>query len=60
MTNLLDGIKVIDWSQIHHGSATAYMLGDMGADVIKVENPEGDTARNWRSILGVPLEMGRL
>ncbi len=57
MTNLLDGIKVIDWSQIHHGSATAYMLGDMGADVIKVENPEGDTARNWRSILGVPLEL---
>ena len=37
MANLLDGIKVIDWTQAHHGAATGYMLGDLGADVIKVE-----------------------
>ena len=57
MANLLDGIKVIDWTQAHHGSATGYMLGDLGADVIKVEDPEGDSARTWRSIMGVSLEL---
>ena len=57
MTNLLDGIKVIDWTQAHHGAATGYMLGDLGADVIKVEEPDGDIARNWRSIMGVPLDL---
>ena len=57
MANLLEGIKVIDWTQAHHGAATGYMLGDLGADVIKVEDPEGDIARTWRSIMGVSLEL---
>ncbi len=57
MPNLLDGIRVIDWTQAHHGAATGYMLGDLGADVIKVEDPEGDIARTWRSIMGVPLDL---
>ena len=57
MANLLDGIKVIDWTQAHHGAATGYMLGDLGADVIKVEEPDGDIARTWRSIMGVSLEL---
>ena len=57
MPNLLDGIKVIDWTQAHHGAATAYMLGDLGADVVKVEDPGGDIARTWRSIMGVDLSL---
>ena len=57
MTNLLDGIRVIDWTQAHHGAATGYMLGDLGADVIKVEDPQGDIARTWRSIMGVSMEL---
>ncbi len=57
MTNLLDGIRVIDWTQVHHGAATGYMLGDLGADVIKIEDPDGDIARTWRSIMGVPLDL---
>ena len=57
MPNLLDGIKVIDWTQAHHGAATAYMLADLGADVIKVEDPKGDLARTWRSIMGVDLDL---
>ena len=50
MTNLLDGIRVIDWTQAHHGAATGYMLGDLKADVIKIEEPAGDIARFWGSI----------
>ncbi len=57
MTNLLEGIRVIDWTQAHHGAATGYMLGDLGADVIKVEDPAGDIARTWRSIMGVSLDL---
>jgi crotonobetainyl-CoA:carnitine CoA-transferase CaiB-like acyl-CoA transferase len=57
MANLLDGIKVIDWTQAHNGAATGYMLGDLGADVIKVEDPEGDLARTFRSIMGVSMEL---
>ena len=56
MTNLLDGIRVFEWTQPHHGAGTGYMLGDLGADVIKVEDPAGDIARTWPSILGVSPE----
>jgi len=55
MRGLLEGIKVIDWTQAHHGAATGYILGDLGADVTKVEDPKGDIARNWRSIMWVSL-----
>ncbi len=43
----LDGIKVIDFSQILAGPFCTMMLADMGADVIKVEKPNGgdDTRR---------------
>ena len=51
------GVKVLDWTQAHHGAATGYILGDLGADVIKVEDPNGDLARTWRSIMGVPLDL---
>ncbi len=57
MSILLEGVRVVDWTQAHHGAATGYMLGDLGADVIKVEDPAGDIARTWRSILGVSLEL---
>ena len=41
----LDGIRVIDMTSILMGPYAAQLMGDMGADVIKVESPQGDMVR---------------
>lgn len=45
MTGLLDGVRVVDLSRVLAGPFAAQILAEMGADVIKVEPPEGDSAR---------------
>ena len=42
----LDGIKVIDAATLFAGPLAAMLLGDFGAEVIKVEHPKGDPVRN--------------
>ena len=41
----LHGIQVIDFSTVYAGPITAMLLGDYGADVLKIELPSGDPAR---------------
>ena len=53
MPGPLDGVKVVELGQFQQGPVAAMRLGDLGADVIKVEAPSGDPARGFMRLVAV-------
>jgi crotonobetainyl-CoA:carnitine CoA-transferase CaiB-like acyl-CoA transferase len=43
----LDGVRVLDLSRVVAGNMVSLLLADFGAEVIKIETPEGDALRDW-------------
>jgi formyl-CoA transferase len=45
----LEGVRILDMSRLFAGNVLTQILGDFGAEVIKIEPPEGDTLRAWKN-----------
>lgn len=51
----LEGITVVEYGVFHAGPGGGAILGDLGADVIKIEAPVGDGIRYWTKVAGINM-----
>ena len=53
----LEGIRVVEFGTFHAGPGAGAILGDLGAEVIKIEEAGGDPMRNWKEVGGIDFTM---
>ncbi len=53
----LEGIKILEYGVFHAGPGGTAILGDLGAEVIKIESGFGDPERYWTKVAGVDMAM---
>ena len=53
----MKGLKVLDWTMFQFGPVASSMLGDMGADVIKIEALDGDVGRAVARMSSRPIAL---
>ena len=53
----LDGIRVLECAVFHAGPGGSAILGDLGAEVIKIEIPDGDPERHWTNAGGIDFSL---
>jgi crotonobetainyl-CoA:carnitine CoA-transferase CaiB-like acyl-CoA transferase len=53
----LDGIRVVEYATFHAGPGGNAILGDLGADVIKIERSSADPLRFWTRVAGLDFRM---
>ena len=52
MPSALDGLLIADFGRVLAGPYATMLLGDLGADVVKIERPDGgDDTRSWGCLL---------
>src|SRR5450759_2764252 len=64
MSYPLEGVRILELGQVIAGTYGSQVLSDLGAEVIKVETPEGDLGRNpsvapYRGLSGLFLTLNR-
>jgi crotonobetainyl-CoA:carnitine CoA-transferase CaiB-like acyl-CoA transferase len=53
----LDGIRIVEYGVFHAGPGGNAILGDLGAEVIKIETFSGDPERSWTRVAGMDLSL---
>jgi len=53
----LEGIRVVEFGTFHAGPGASAILGDLGAEVIKIEEAEGDPMRSWKEVGGIRFSL---
>lgn len=53
----LEGVRVVEYGVFHAGPGAGAILGDLGAEVIKIEDGKGDPERYWTGVVDVDFTL---
>jgi crotonobetainyl-CoA:carnitine CoA-transferase CaiB-like acyl-CoA transferase len=53
----LEGIRILELGTFHAGPGASAILGDLGGEVIKIEETAGDPMRTWKEVGGISFSM---